>query len=987
MKKIKYPKDQNAKNEIEIKVDKKKKDNKKKSKEKKVKKNKKEKQKILDEVEEEEVKEITDTIYKTIKNKSNKVEDTLTKENINEAKEISSNNTANIKIYTDKENLDINSDNDISIIMNNINREINEEKAQLIKIEDNAGELEINPNLKKKEKFYNIEVEENIEIMKENDDSINKNSKTSNLEVKGLEFTINEPITNSILYDGRLFVKDRHQSKVNTDIINYRCKNYRKFENQKNGSFCNALLKRIKLKDKIIYDLENNHSKLCNERTINKIKIDSNIISDYKSFIEKCNKFMDNSEIYNKKEFTNELQKIYNDNKYNFLLKPNTIKNIIGKWKSNSLRFTKFNAIINQYNKEGELILWDHTNTIIYLSNKKNPLPSEYYIWSSNSMISRARVSNHYFVDATFHHPKDFSELMIIIFKDIIIHEYIPCFYILLSNKSEMLYDLAFKSVKRIITQNGLYQINIQTITTDSEASLINAINANFNETQRIGCWFHLKQDLIRNARIMGLLNKRNKDIDINITFEIITQLTMLPLEYKGNIDYVKEKINIIILQYPKYYNLLTNYFLTTKMKYFIDGSYNYDLFPKDIRSNSILERYNKIIKDRLGEKRQCNWVVFLNFINDEIMRITNLLGKNENINILNSMKNTKFGLEKYQINLNKPSTNINNLQDKKTVEMKKPNISETWLIQKGNNCRYNSFITIFYFTISSFITNIKDKKLIYLNELNELILKLSKEVNEKNYIDIIIFLQKNKFDSNNSLIDQIINEDDEEKKEILINQMNADTTIDFNSSGYAAQLLSIFKNIDYFCIKESKSTECILCGKKLLEDNLENKPFIQININDMNEKYIYNILLKRYKELYTYDCECRKNTKEDVLCVKIKYNILSYPKILFVLFDMAFSDLMKYKDAIFKLVEEKIILNFNVEYKLAGIISCPYYNHYNSIIFNPIGANIDHNFTSNFIYYHDGTKNEGRITKLNTNEDWHNIGIPYILVYRFIDI
>ena len=138
---------------------------------------------------------------------------------------------------------------------------------------------------------------------------------------------------------------------------------------------------------------------------------------------------------------------------------------------------------------------------------------------------------------------------------------------------------------------------------------------------------------------------------------------------------------------------------------------------------------------------------------------------------------------------------------------------------------------------------------------------------------------------------------------------------------------------------------------------------------------------------MYTYDCECRKNSKEDVLCAKIKYNILSYPKILFVLFDMAFSDLMKYKDAIFKLVEEKIILNFNVEYKLAGIISCPYYNHYNSIIFNPIGANIDHNFTSNFIYYNDGTKNEGRITKLNTNEDWHNIGIPYILVYRFIDI
>ena len=61
--------------------------------------------------------------------------------------------------------------------------------------------------------------------------------------------------------------------------------------------------------------------------------------------------------------------------------------------------------------------------------------------------------------------------------------------------------------------------------------------------------------------------------------------------------------------------------------------------------------------------------------------------------------------------------------------------------------------------------------------------------------------------------------------------------------------------------------------------------------------------MLKRYKELYTYHGECRKNTKEDVLCAKIKYNILSYPKILFVLFDMTFSDLTNYKEYIFKVV------------------------------------------------------------------------------------
>ena len=38
--------------------------------------------------------------------------------------------------------------------------------------------------------------------------------------------------------------------------------------------------------------------------------------------------------------------------------------------------------------------------------------------------------------------------------------------------------------------------------------------------------------------------------------------------------------------------------------------------------------------------------------------------------------------------------------------------------------------------------------------------------------------------------------------------------------------------------------------------------------------KNIYNILLKRYKELYTYDCECRK-VKRKMLYAQ-KQNIVS---------------------------------------------------------------------------------------------------------------
>ena len=101
------------------------------------------------------------------------------------------------------------------------------------------------------------------------------------------------------------------------------------------------------------------------------------------------------------------------------------------------------------------------------------------------------------------------------------------------------------------------------------------------------------------------------------------------------------------------------------------------------------------------------------------------------------------------------------------------------------------------------------------MNELNEKIIKLSEDVNDINYINIVIFLQKNKFDTNNAKIDAIINEEDIEKKEELIKQIKFDDSIDFTSSGYAAQLFSIFNNKIDFCINENKTTECFLCEKK----------------------------------------------------------------------------------------------------------------------------------------------------------------------------
>ena len=92
----------------------------------------------------------------------------------------------------------------------------------------------------------------------------------------------------------------------------------------------------------------------------------------------------------------------------------------------------------------------------------------------------------------------------------------------------------------------------------------------------------------MREAKIMGLLNQKNNKVSPEITLEVITQLAILPLEYNSNINYLEKKCDILAKQYNNYDNLIKAYFIDTKLKYFKDGSFNYNKFPRDVRSNSI---------------------------------------------------------------------------------------------------------------------------------------------------------------------------------------------------------------------------------------------------------------------------------------------------------------------------------------------------------------------------------------------------------------
>ena len=65
--------------------------------------------------------------------------------------------------------------------------------------------------------------------------------------------------------------------------------------------------------------------------------------------------------------------------------------------------------------------------------------------------INRMRKSKNFFIDGTFHQPPEFSQMLIIMYKDIITNIKIPGFYCLLNSKKEILYNYVFESIINIL--------------------------------------------------------------------------------------------------------------------------------------------------------------------------------------------------------------------------------------------------------------------------------------------------------------------------------------------------------------------------------------------------------------------------------------------------------------------------------------------------------------------------------------------------------
>ena len=101
----------------------------------------------------------------------------------------------------------------------------------------------------------------------------------------------------------------------------------------------------------------------------------------------------------------------------------------------------------------------DYCNTYIYENNGKKIHNHEHIIFISDFQINKIIESPHLYFDGTFVYPKEFAQMIIVLYYDTLINKRALGAFILLNNKKENSYLIIFQSFKHIITLRKNYRI------------------------------------------------------------------------------------------------------------------------------------------------------------------------------------------------------------------------------------------------------------------------------------------------------------------------------------------------------------------------------------------------------------------------------------------------------------------------------------------------------------------------------------------------
>ena len=382
------------------------------------------------------------------------------------------------------------------------------------------------------------------------------------------------------------------------------------------------------------------------------------------------------------------------------------------------------------------------TTNIITRENKK--IEHKHILFFSDFDIRRLIAAKHILLDGTFSYPKGYRQTIIIMYLDPIIMKMIPSIFAVVNNKSYEGYKCIFTDLLskiKIYNKSDNTSLNFDSYTSDFENALYSAFYDVFKSIRpnlkHIGCFYHYMNNIEKKLRAIGYGEKKNKILHD----EIIKFFGSLPFKKDVN-----KKIKDYVISFKKTYPLndeFYNYFFDNWIPFFEQKVLSLNNINIKIRTNNSLENFNKILKKQFFKKGAQEPFLFLDVIMNEVIKhegfINNKNSKTFDMaskSVLNgtSLKDidndTDFIREINDIisdivnnkeddinenfeNLTKDKNNIKEIKktkkndnlDKKIIFELNDNIKNLfWLINNSSSCYYDSFYTIFIFSILDYI-------------------------------------------------------------------------------------------------------------------------------------------------------------------------------------------------------------------------------------------------------------------------------------------
>ena len=157
-----------------------------------------------------------------------------------------------------------------------------------------------------------------------------------------------------------------------------------------------------------------------------------------------------------------------------------------------------------------------------------------------------------------------------------------------------------------------------------------------------------------------------------------------------------------------------------------------------------------------------------------------------------------------------------------------------------------------------------------------------------------------------------------------IINILNNEES--YKKFGSVAQLFSVVKNNDNFCLLEEKILTCSKCTKEYSNIPTYRNPLITISADELHYENISNIFIdKKYTDAIELCPSCSNNNFKIKTCT-IKYNIASFPNYLMFILDIKSNELSSLSEFILNIFKGSItIINNDINYNYSFISSICY--------------------------------------------------------------